>query len=74
MLDQVVSPSIHDGLKAPALRFGGQRVMTLLSCLCSYRHLFEGLTNRSLRELVAAAIPGYNARQMTYCAACGAKA
>jgi hypothetical protein len=45
-LHQVVSPSIHDGLPAPALRFGEQRVMALLSCLCSYRHLFAGLTNK----------------------------
>jgi hypothetical protein len=65
-LDQVVSPSIHDGLKAPALRFGDPRVMALLSCLCSHRHLFAGLTNKSLRELVAGLIPGYSARQMTY--------
>jgi hypothetical protein len=27
---------------------------------------FAGLTNRSLRELIAGQIPGYNARQMTY--------
>ena len=40
--------------------------MALLSCLCSYRHLFDGLTNKSLREPVATVIPGYNARQMTY--------
>ena len=40
--------------------------MALLSCLCSYRHLFAGLTNKSLRELVAGLIPGYSARQMTY--------
>jgi hypothetical protein len=65
-LHQVVSPSIEDGLPAPALRFGDQRVMALLSCLCSYRHLFAGLTNKSLRELVAGLIPGYSSRQMTY--------
>jgi hypothetical protein len=65
-LHQVVSPSTHDGLPAPALRFGEQRVMALLSSLCSYRHLFAGLTNKSLRELVAGLIPGYTARQMTY--------
>jgi hypothetical protein len=65
-LHQVVSPSIEDGLPAPALRFGEHRVMTLLSCLCSYRHLFAGLTNKSLRELIAALIPGYSSRQMTY--------
>ena len=61
-----MSPSIHDGLKAPALRFGDQRVMALLSCLCAFRHLFAGITNASLRELVAGLIPGYSARQMTY--------
>jgi hypothetical protein len=65
-LQRVVSPSVEDGLPAPALRFGDPRVMALLSCLCSYRHLFAGLTNQSLRELVAGLIPGYTARQMTY--------
>ena len=40
--------------------------MVLLACLCSLQHLFVGLTNRSLRELIAGLIPGYTARQMTY--------
>ena len=40
--------------------------MVLLACLCSFQHLFVGLTNRSLRELIAGLIPGYTARQMTY--------
>ena len=40
--------------------------MALLACLCCFQHLFAGLTNRSLRELIAGLIPGYNARQMTY--------
>ena len=56
--------------------------MALLSSLCSsiiftrpgsppsaratYRHLFAGLTNKSLRELVVGLIPGYSPRQMTY--------
>jgi hypothetical protein len=65
-LTRVVSPSLEDGLPAPALRFGDPRVMALLSCLCSYRHLFTGLTNNSLRDLVAGLIPNYTARQMTY--------
>ena len=56
----------EDGLPAPGLRFGETRVMALLSCLCSYRQLFAGLTNKSLHELVAGVIPGYSARQMTY--------
>ena len=40
--------------------------MALLACLCSFQHLFAGLTNRTLRELIAGLIPGYGARQMTY--------
>jgi hypothetical protein len=63
---RLVSPSTQDGLPAPALRFGDPRVMALLSCLCCFGHLFAGLTNRSLRELMAGLIPGYTASQMTY--------
>ena len=40
--------------------------MALLACLCPFRHLLDGLTNRSLRALIADLIPGYNAPQMTY--------
>jgi hypothetical protein len=65
-LQRVVLPSIEDGLAAPGLRFGEPRTMALLACLCSFQHLFAGLTNRSLRELIAGLIPGYSARQMTY--------
>jgi hypothetical protein len=65
-LQAVVLPSVHDGLPAPGLRFGDPRVMALLACLCHWGHLFNGLTNRSLRELVAGLIPGYSARQATY--------
>jgi hypothetical protein len=61
-----VLPSIEDGLPAPGLRFGEPRTMALLACLCSYQHLFAGLTNRTLRELIAGLIPSYSARQMTY--------
>ncbi len=65
-LKRVVSPSIEDGQKAPALHFGDPRVMVLLACLCSFQHLIAGLTNRTLRELVAGIIPGYSRSQMTY--------
>jgi hypothetical protein len=65
-LQRVVLPSIEDGLAAPGLRFGEPRTMALLACLCCFQHLFAGLTNRSLRELIARLIPGYSARQMTY--------
>jgi hypothetical protein len=65
-LQAVVLPSTHDGLPAPGLRFGDPRVMALLACLCHWSHLFNGLTNHSLRELVADLIPGYSTRHMTY--------
>jgi hypothetical protein len=65
-LQRVVLPSKHDGLPAPGLRFGEPRTMALLACLCCFEHLFAGLTNRSLRELIAGLIPGYGSRQMTY--------
>ena len=67
LLERVVLPSTTpDGLPAPGLRFGEPRTMVLLACLCSYQHLLAGLTNRSLRGLIAGLIPGYTARQMTY--------
>jgi hypothetical protein len=65
-LARVVLPSIEDGLPAPGLRFGEPRTMALLACLCCFQHLFAGLTNRTLRGLIAGLIPGYSARQMTY--------
>jgi hypothetical protein len=66
LLERVVLPSTENGLPAPGLRFGERRTMALLACLCCYQHLFAGLTNRSLRELIAGLIPGYGPRQMTY--------
>ena len=47
LLERVVLPSTtDDGLPAPGLRFGERRTMALLACLCSFQHLFAGLTNR----------------------------
>ena len=40
--------------------------MALLACLCHYQHLFNGLTNRSLRTLIAGLIAGYSTNQATY--------
>jgi hypothetical protein len=59
-LQRLVSPSIEDGQPAPALHFGDPRVMALLACLCSFQHLFAGLTNRTLRPQIAELIPGYS--------------
>ena len=61
-LQRLVSPSVEDGQPAPALHFGDPRVMALLACLCSFQHLFAGLTNRTLRPQIA----GYTTGQMTY--------
>jgi DNA-binding transcriptional ArsR family regulator len=67
ILEELVLPSKRDGHPAPALRFGDPRVMALLRALANYRHLVEGLTNRSLRELVARELGRpYTARQMTH--------
>jgi hypothetical protein len=66
-LERVVLPWRDDeGQPAPALRFGDPRVMALLSALCSFSHLLEGITNRSLHPLVAGLLPGYRPRQLTY--------
>jgi hypothetical protein len=49
--------------------------MALLACLCHYGHLFNGLTNRSLRELVAGLFPATApARPPTTCDEYAAKA
>jgi hypothetical protein len=40
--------------------------MALLAALCGLSHLFDGVTNRSLRALMTTTIPGYTTRQMTY--------
>ena len=67
ILERVVLPSKADDRQpAPALRFGDPRVMAVLSALCAFSHLIEGVTNRSLQTLVAGLLPGYSARQMTY--------
>jgi hypothetical protein len=65
-LTRLVSPSVEDGQPAPALHFGDPRVMALLACLCSFQHLFAGLTNRTLRPQIAELIGGYTTGQMTY--------
>jgi hypothetical protein len=66
-LERVVLPSrTNDGLPAPALRFGDPRAQALLAGLCAFPHLLEGVSNKSLRPLVAARLPGYTPRQMTY--------
>ncbi len=53
-LESLVLPSVHDGQRAPALRFGDPRTMALLGSVAAFAHVIGGLTNRSLRTQMAA--------------------
>lgn len=66
-LERLVLPCRDEqGEPCPALRFGDPRVHALLTGLCAFSHLLEGITNKSLRRLVAGFLPGYSSRQMAY--------
>ncbi len=51
--ERIAQPSLVDGRRAPALRFGDPRVQALAGALAITAHLIGGFTNRSLRPLVA---------------------
>ena len=51
--ERVARPSLTDGRRAPALRFGDPRVMALAGALCAIVHTVTGFTNRSLRAQVS---------------------
>jgi hypothetical protein len=65
--ERVARPTICDGRRAPALRFGDPRVMALAGALCAIVHTITGFTNRSLRAQVATllGVP-YSMNQMSY--------
>lgn len=65
--ERVARPTICDGRRAPALRFGDPRVMALAGALCAIVHTITGFTNRSLRAQVSMllGVP-YSASQMSY--------
>jgi hypothetical protein len=65
---QVTRPSTtDDGLYAPGLRFGDQRVMAILAALIGFCFLIRGFTNRQLVERVRALLQlPYTSRQATY--------
>jgi hypothetical protein len=66
-LQVVVLPSLHAGQRAPGLRFGDPRVTGLFGALCSFDHIWEGLTNAGLRKLMAKLFcPDYSSAQATY--------
>ena len=65
--ETLVMPSLHDGQRAPGLRFGDPRVMALLSSIAAFAHVLGGLTNRTLREHMAARWNAdYTTNQATY--------
>jgi hypothetical protein len=65
--ERVARPTICDGRRAPALRFGDPRVMALAGALCAIVHTVTGFTNRSLRAQVTTllGVP-YSMSQMSY--------
>jgi hypothetical protein len=65
--ERVARPTLEDGRRAPALRFGDPRVMALVGALCAGLHVVAGFTNQSLRARVNTllGIP-YSMGQMSY--------
>jgi hypothetical protein len=65
---KVTRPSTTDeGLYAPGLRFGEQRVMAILAALVGFGFLIRGFTHRQLVERVGALRQSpYTSRQATY--------
>lgn len=66
--EKLQRPSVQDGHRCPALRFGDRRVLALFQALCAFAHLPAGFRHRDLRPRVAALLddPDYHANQMTY--------
>jgi hypothetical protein len=65
---QVTRPSTtEDGLYAPGLRFGEQRVMAILAALVGFCYLIKGFTNGQLVQRAGALLQSsYTVRQATY--------
>ena len=66
-LQAIVAPTVHDGQRAPGLRFGEPRVMAVLASVASFEHVMRGLTNARLRDHMAHLYDAdYTSRQATY--------
>lgn len=66
-LEAVVGPSIHEGQRAPGLRFGEPRTMALLASVAGFAHVIGGLTNKGLRAQIAVSYqPNYSSAQASY--------
>jgi hypothetical protein len=66
--ERIAHPSVEDGRRAPALRFGDPRVQALAGALAHTLFAAVGITNRSLRALMPALLGGdtYTASQASY--------
>ena len=67
--ERISQPSLQEGQRTGALRFGDPRVMALAGALCVLLNTVVGFTNRSLRAQVSGLLGGgstYTAAQMTY--------
>lgn len=67
LFERVALPSLDEGHRTGALRFGDPRTMALLGALCITINAVAGFTNRSLRAQIAGLLAStYSASQMTY--------
>jgi hypothetical protein len=67
LIERVGQPSVEEGQRTAALRFGDPRVMALAAALCALVHAAVGFTNRSLCARVSSLLGGpYTSAQMTY--------
>jgi hypothetical protein len=67
LLARISQPSLQEGQRTGALRFGDPRVMALAGALCVLANAVVGFTNRSLRAQVSGLLGGaYSSAQMTY--------
>jgi hypothetical protein len=65
--ERIQQPYAREGQRTGALRFGEHRAMALAGALCLMLHAVTGVTNRSLRALVAGLLGSpYSASQMSY--------
>jgi len=69
-LTDLVRPTVADGRRIAALRFGDPRVMALLAAVVMFSHLPAGLVNAQRRRHVAALLSlplgEYTSARMTY--------
>ena len=67
-VERIAHPSVEDGRRAPALRFGDPRVQALAGALAHTLTAAVGITNRSLRAQMPALLGGgtYSTSQASY--------